>query len=75
MRTRPTSTKLIAIVLALVVLMVLTAASAGGQTSRSISAASYLERGNDWYTKKDLERAIADYDIALTRPGQRRGLL
>src|SRR5205085_545330 len=36
------------------------------QTSRASSAASYLDRGNNWYTKGELDKAIADYDLAIT---------
>src|SRR5215510_4810717 len=35
------------------------------QTSRAASAASYLERGNSWLEKGELDRAIADYDLAI----------
>src|ERR1051326_2274054 len=33
--------------------------------SRATSAASYLDRGNDSYKKGDVERAMADYDLAI----------
>src|SRR5436190_1400003 len=50
----------------LIVLLILSAASAAQtQTSRAASAASYLERGNEWMLKGELERAIADYDLAI----------
>src|SRR5262245_26131700 len=35
------------------------------QTSRASSAASYLERGNQWMAKGEWDRAIADYDLAI----------
>src|SRR5262245_52168436 len=35
------------------------------QTSRAASAASYLERGNQWLAKGEWERAIVDYDLAI----------
>src|SRR5262245_65843751 len=35
------------------------------QSSRALSAASYLDRGNDWLKKGDFERAIADYSLAI----------
>ncbi|MBI3951753.1 MAG: tetratricopeptide repeat protein [Acidobacteria bacterium] len=46
-------------------LFVLTSPAAQAQ-SRSPSAVSYLERGNAWQAKGDLDQAIADYTIALT---------
>ncbi len=45
------------------ILACLTAARAQG--SRAASAASYLARGQEWHAKGELERAGADYDIAL----------
>jgi hypothetical protein len=33
-------------------------------TSRSATAASYIDRGNVWFSKGEYERAIADYDLA-----------
>src|SRR5262245_44310962 len=41
------------------------AAAAQPLTSRSATANSYLERGNVWFAKGDLERAIADYGLAI----------
>src|SRR5262245_24036606 len=41
------------------------AASVQAQTSRASSAASYLERGNQWLSKGEWDRAIADYDLAI----------
>ena len=35
------------------------------QSSRALSAASYLDRGNGWLKKGEFERAIADYSIAI----------
>jgi tetratricopeptide (TPR) repeat protein len=35
------------------------------QSSRQVAAASYLDRGNSWFTKGELERAIADFNLAL----------
>lgn len=35
------------------------------QTSRAVSATSYLERGNEWMAKGELDRAIADYTLAI----------
>jgi tetratricopeptide (TPR) repeat protein len=50
----------------LAVLLVFLAASlVQAQTSRSASAISYYNRGNTWYAKGELDRAIADYDLAI----------
>jgi tetratricopeptide (TPR) repeat protein len=38
---------------------------ARAQTSRAASAASYLERGNEWFAKGEWDRAIADYNLAI----------
>src|SRR5215510_10623947 len=35
------------------------------QSSRTSSSISYLERGNEWMAKGELDRAIADYDLAI----------
>src|SRR5262249_59976753 len=35
------------------------------QSSRALSAASYLDRGNGWLNKGEFERAIADYSLAI----------
>ena len=35
------------------------------QTSRAESAQSYCNRGNAWLAKGELDRAIADYDLAI----------
>ncbi len=35
-------------------------------TSRSATAAAYIERGSAWAAKGEWERAIADYDLAIT---------
>src|SRR5262245_48213345 len=43
---------------------------ARAQTSRAASAASYLERGNEWLAKGELDRAIADYDLAIAFDGR-----
>src|SRR5262245_34151933 len=34
--------------------------------SRVKSAASYFARGNEWQAQREFDRAIADYDIAIT---------
>src|SRR5215475_13756898 len=41
------------------------AANVLAQNSRASSAASYLERGASWLAKGEIERAIADYDLAI----------
>ena len=46
-------------------LVLLIGAAAHAQPSRTASAASYLSRGNDWLAKGELDRAIADYDLAI----------
>ncbi len=40
-------------------------ASAQSSGSRASSAASYLQRGNEWLARGELDRAIADYDLAI----------
>src|SRR5262245_52133479 len=45
--------------------LVMAAANVEAQTSRASSASSYLERGNQWLAKGELDRAIADYDLAI----------
>ena len=35
------------------------------QSSRALSAASYIDRGNGWLKKGEFERAIADYTLAI----------
>src|SRR5262249_15994261 len=47
----------------LVVVLVFASAPVEAQISRS--AVSYLARGNESYTKGDLDAAIADYDAAI----------
>ena len=39
--------------------------TAEAQTSRTSTANSYLDRGNSWFLKGELERAIADFDLAI----------
>jgi tetratricopeptide (TPR) repeat protein len=48
-----------------VLLVSLAASSVQAQTSRSASSISYYNRGNVWYAKGELARAIADYDLAI----------
>jgi Flp pilus assembly protein TadD len=47
------------------ILVSVLAASAQAQGSREATAASYVDRGNSWFTKGELERAIADFNLAL----------
>src|SRR5262249_50525585 len=42
---------------------------AQAQGSRAQSAASYVERGNGWLNKGELERAIDDYSLAIAFDG------
>jgi len=42
------------------------AASGIAQTSRRESANSYLERGNQWLKKGEVEKAIEDFSFALS---------
>ena len=49
----------------LVALTLTVTAQTRTENSRAASAASYLERGNQWLAKGDLERALADYDLAI----------
>src|SRR5262245_18035392 len=51
--------------LAALIWVIMAAAIAQPQTSRASSAASYLERGNQWLEKGEWDRAIADYDLAI----------
>jgi hypothetical protein len=54
------------LILRLVVcLIAFSAADAKPQGKPADSAASYVKRGNSWFAKGDLDRAIADYDIAI----------
>src|SRR5262245_62055823 len=45
--------------------LVVTAWEVQAQTSRADSAASYTYRGNEWFTKGELDLAIADYNLAI----------
>ncbi len=45
--------------------LALSPATAEAQTSRTSTANSYLDRGNSWFLKGELERAIADFDLAI----------
>ena len=51
-------------------LLLFAAAVAQAQTSRAASAASYLERGASWMKKGEIDRAIADYDLAIAFDSQ-----
>src|SRR5262245_65201540 len=46
---------------------------AQAQGSRAQSAASYVERGNGWLNKGELERAIDDYSLAIAFDGGHAG--
>ena len=43
-----------------------TVSTGQAQRPQSLSAASYVARGHDWYKKGELDRAMADLNIALT---------
>ena len=49
---------------ALPLLLLLTSISPA-QNSRATSAASYRQRGDQWLSQGELERAIEDYNLAL----------
>ena len=61
MSTRLNSPLLIALLLALS-----SAAAAQALASRTDSAWSYVNRGNDWHTRGEFERALSDYTLALS---------
>src|SRR5262249_40625745 len=57
-------------VLTILVCSIALGASAQAQNTRTTSAASYLERGNQSFARDELDRAIADYDLAIAfEPG------
>ena len=60
-----------ALSLALVSIGLVTCVSA--QSSRSATAASYLERGAKWLAKGDERRAIADFELAIATDPSRAG--
>jgi tetratricopeptide (TPR) repeat protein len=45
--------------------LVTAATNVQAQSSCASSAATYLERGNKWMKKGEIERAIADYGLAI----------
>lgn len=48
-----------------VVILFALAVVVNAQNSRVETASSYLERGNQWLKKGSVERAIADFDLAI----------
>src|SRR5262245_36657333 len=54
-------TRLILLMATLTALLI----NGAAQTSRADSAKSYVDRGNSWFKKGEIERAIADYDLAI----------
>src|SRR5262249_15520061 len=56
--------------LSLLLWLQIVAAIAQAQTSRAASAVSYIERGASWMEKGEIDRAIADYDIAIAFDAQ-----
>src|SRR5262245_40251697 len=51
-------------------LLALVVADVEAQPSRAATSASYVERGNEWMKKGEIERAIADYDLAIVTDAQ-----
>ena len=49
-----------------VVILFALAVVVNAQNSRAATALSYLERGNQWLKKGDIEKAIEDFSFALT---------
>jgi hypothetical protein len=49
----------------LIFLAMFPSASVKARTSRASTAASYIERGNDWLAKGEQDWAIADYALPL----------
>lgn len=49
----------------LIFLVMFPSASVKARTSRASTAASYIERGNDWLAKGEQDWAIADYALPL----------
>ncbi|HEX4947773.1 MAG TPA: hypothetical protein VFZ34_13970 [Blastocatellia bacterium] len=50
-------------------------AVAQSQRSRQMTANSYFERGNDWFAKRELDKAIADFDLAIATASEFAGLI
>jgi tetratricopeptide (TPR) repeat protein len=48
-----------------IILLVLGGSTAWAQTSREATATAYIDRGNGWMAKGELNRAIADFDLAV----------
>src|SRR5262245_34912178 len=59
------NSSVILLIFALTLCWVAPETAAQSQASRAASAASYLERGNSWMAKGEVDRAIADYDLAI----------
>ena len=57
----------------LLFLLTCAVSAAQAQGSRAQSAASYVERGNGWLNKGELERAIDDYSLAIVFDGGHAG--
>jgi len=57
----------------LLFLLMCALSAAQAQGSRERSAASYVERGNGWLNKGELERAIDDYSLAIVFDGGHAG--
>jgi Tfp pilus assembly protein PilF len=57
----------------LLFLLMCAVSAAQAQGSRAQSAASYVERGNGWLNKGELERAIDNYSLAIVFDGGHAG--
>ena len=51
--------------LSILLCSLMVAANATAQNSRAVTAASYVDHGNSWYAKGQLDKAIGDYNLAL----------
>src|SRR5215510_11655674 len=60
-RIRTTS----AMILGLLCCVMTSFSAAQTQNSRLLTANTYLERGKDWFAKQELNKAIADFDLAI----------
>ncbi|HMV82835.1 MAG TPA: tetratricopeptide repeat protein [Blastocatellia bacterium] len=53
-------------VCASIVILFVLAVVVNAQNTRTTTASSYLERGNQWLNKDEIEKAIEDYSFALS---------
>jgi len=59
-------TRLPAMLIIALMLLLPSAAAAQSLTSRTDSAWSYVNRANDWYLRGEFERALSDYTLAIS---------